>query len=140
MPKPRFCLRQQRAATVATLLRLPHCQASARLVVLITTEDAMGLTGNFRFRRGLRGKGVLQVEEEFNPFWSKSGELKQRWRDATLMDLADPSMRVMLDRGRDPHRSRSWARRSRIEPKTAHKECPQDRPADIGGVEGRAAS
>jgi hypothetical protein len=67
----------------------------------------MGLTGNFRFRRGLRGKAVLQVEEEFNPFWSRSGEPMQRWRDATVLDLADPSMRAMLDMGRK-HMSRSW--------------------------------
>src|SRR3954447_26713948 len=44
----------------------------------------MGLTGNFRVRRGLRGKAPLQVEEEFNPFWSRSGELKQRWRAIVL--------------------------------------------------------
>jgi len=28
----------------------------------------MGLTGGYRFRKGLRGKTVLQVEEEFTPF------------------------------------------------------------------------
>src|SRR5689334_4189080 len=70
----------------------------------------MGLTGNFRFRTGLRGKALLQVDEEFNPFWSRSGELKQRWRDATLMDLADPSMRAVLDMGRKAS-SCSWFHR-----------------------------
>jgi hypothetical protein len=59
---------------------------------------------------GLWGKALLQVEEEINPFWSRSGELKQRWRDATLIDLADPSMRAVLDMGRKPS-SRSWFHR-----------------------------
>ena len=40
----------------------------------------MGLTGNFRFRKGLRRRAVLQVEEEVKPFWSKLGELKPRCR------------------------------------------------------------
>jgi hypothetical protein len=100
----------------------------------------MKLTGNFRFRRGLRGKAVLQVEEEFSPFWSRSGEPKQRWRDARLIDLADPSMRIMLDIGRDPLRSRRWALRSRIQPTAAHQERGHDRPAAIAEVDEPAAS
>ena len=60
----------------------------------------MGLTGNYRLRRGLWGKAVLQVEEEVQPLWSTSGEVKRRWRDATAMDLADPTMRSLLDIGR----------------------------------------
>jgi hypothetical protein len=71
----------------------------------------VGLTGNFRFRRGLRSKAVLQVEEEVPPgLWSKTGEPTQRWRDATVTDLADPSMREMLDVGRKPTRSGRLAR------------------------------
>ena len=62
----------------------------------------MGLTGNFRFRKGLRRRAVLQVEEEVKPFWSKSGELKPRWRDATLADLAEAEMRTLIDMGRSP--------------------------------------
>ena len=62
----------------------------------------MGLTGNFRFRKGLRRRAVLQVEEEVKPFWSKSGELKQRWRDATLADLAEAELRTLIDLGRKP--------------------------------------
>ena len=62
----------------------------------------MGLTGNFRFRKGFRRRAVLQVEEEVKPFWSKSGELKQRWRDATLADLAEAELRTLIDLGRKP--------------------------------------
>ena len=38
------------------------------------------------------------------PFWSKSGALKRRWRDATLMDLAAPEMRTLIEcaSGRTP--------------------------------------
>ena len=42
----------------------------------------------------------MQVEEEVKPFWSKSGELKQRWRDATLADLAEAQLRTLIDLGR----------------------------------------
>ena len=62
----------------------------------------MGLTGNFRFRRGLRRRAILQVEEEVKPFWSKSGELKPRWRDATLADLAEAELRALIDLGCRP--------------------------------------
>lgn len=59
----------------------------------------MALTGKFCFRKTWRGKIVLQVEEEVKPFWrrSKPGPLKWRWRDATLMDLAAPEMRHLID-------------------------------------------
>ena len=59
----------------------------------------MGLTGKFKFRKKLWGKLVLQVEEEVKPFWSRSKPevLKRRWRDATLMDLAAPEMRHLID-------------------------------------------
>ena len=63
----------------------------------------MGLTGKFKFRKTLWGKIVLQIEEEVTPFWSKSGALKRRWRDATLMDLADPQMRTLIDMRFRPH-------------------------------------
>jgi hypothetical protein len=69
----------------------------------------MGLTGKYRFRKSLWGKIVLQVEEEVKPFWSKPGALKQRWRDATLMDLAAPEMRPLIDMRFKPH---LWARSS----------------------------
>ncbi len=60
----------------------------------------MGLTGKFKFRKTLRGKIVLQVEDEVKPFWYKAGVLKRRWRDATLMDLAAASGHIS-----DPRRS-----------------------------------
>ena len=63
----------------------------------------MGLTGKFQFRKSFWGKIVLQVEEEVKPLWSKSGELKKRWRDATQMDLAAPEMRSLIDMRFKPH-------------------------------------
>ncbi len=59
----------------------------------------MGLTGRFDFRRKWTGKIVLRVEEEVRAFWSRSGEhkVKRRWRDATLMDLAAPELRPLMD-------------------------------------------
>src|SRR3982751_6221045 len=57
----------------------------------------MALTGKFDLRKTFWGKIVLRVEEEVKPLWSKSGALKRRWRDATLMDLADPQMRYLID-------------------------------------------
>ena len=69
----------------------------------------MGLTGKFRFRKTLWGKIVIQIEEEVKPFWSKLGALKPRWRDATLMDLAAPEMRPLIDMRLKPH---LWARSS----------------------------
>ena len=62
----------------------------------------MALTGKFRFRKSLWGRIVLQLEEEVKPFWSKPGALKRRWRDATLMDLAAPEMRFLIDMGLKP--------------------------------------
>jgi hypothetical protein len=68
-------------------------------------ENVMGLTGKFRFRKTLWGKIVLQIEEEVKPFWSRAqpGALKRRWRDATLMDLAAPEMRTLIDMRFRPH-------------------------------------
>ena len=63
----------------------------------------MPLTGKFKFRKTLWGKTVLQLEEEVKPFWSKSGAPKRRWRDATLMDLAAPEMRPLIDMRFRPH-------------------------------------
>ena len=63
----------------------------------------MGLTGKFKFRKTLWGKIVLQIEDEVKPFWSKPDALKRRWRDATLMDLADPQMRYLIDMRFRPH-------------------------------------
>ena len=74
----------------------------------------MGLTGGYRFRKGLRSKSVLQVEEEFTPFWSASEVAKRRWRDATMIDFADPALRSLIDLGsgklRFPSRSNALER------------------------------
>ena len=75
----------------------------------------MPLTGKFRFRKTLWGRIVLQLEEVVKPFWSKPGALKPRWRDATLMDLAAPEMRPLIDMRFKPH---LWARSS-FGPETA---------------------
>jgi hypothetical protein len=66
-------------------------------------EGVMGLTGKFKFRKTLWGKIVLQIEDEVKPFWSKSGALKRRWRDATLMDRAAPEMRPLIYMCSRPH-------------------------------------
>ena len=82
----------------------------------------MGLTGKFQFRKTLWGKTVLQIEEEVKPFWSRSkpDTLKRRWRDATLMDLAAPEMRTLIDMRFRPHlRSQSSFA---SEATTAHRE------------------
>ena len=57
----------------------------------------MPLTGKFRFRKSFWGRIVLQLEDEVKPFWAKPGALKRRWRDATLMDLAAPELRPLID-------------------------------------------
>jgi hypothetical protein len=76
-------------------------------VKLAYEESAMALTGKFKHRKALWGRIVLQVEEEVKPFWSRS--TKPRWRDATLMDLAAPEMRCLIDMGLKP-----WTRSQRL--------------------------
>ena len=58
----------------------------------------MALTGRFNFRRSWFGKLVLEVEEEVKPlFGSDKKPVKHRWRRATLLDLAQPEMRALID-------------------------------------------
>jgi hypothetical protein len=59
----------------------------------------MALTGKFTFRKSLRGKIILQLEEEVKPMWRRASPAppKRRWRDATLMDLAAPELRALID-------------------------------------------
>ncbi len=58
----------------------------------------MALTGRFNFRRSWFGKLMLEVEEEVKPFFGgDSKALKRRWRRATLLDLAQPEMRPLID-------------------------------------------
>ena len=58
----------------------------------------MALTGRFNFRRSWLGKLVLEVEEEAKPIFGKDKKpVKYRWRRATLIDLAQPEMRALID-------------------------------------------
>jgi hypothetical protein len=59
----------------------------------------MALTGRFTFRRTFTGKIVLQLEEEVKAIWpmSRKGPFRKRWRNATLMDLAAPELRPLMD-------------------------------------------
>lgn len=59
----------------------------------------MPLTGKFTFRRSMWGRIVLQVEEEVKTSWlfSRKSPTRRRFRDATLMDLAAPELRTLID-------------------------------------------
>ena len=60
----------------------------------------MALTGRFNFRKTLMGRIVLQIEEEVRTFSSRltgKNKLRRRWRDATMMDLAAPELRSLVD-------------------------------------------
>ncbi len=59
----------------------------------------MALTGRFMFRRSMRGRIILQIEEEVKTSWpfSRKAPTRRRWRDANLMDLAAPEMRTLID-------------------------------------------
>lgn len=59
----------------------------------------MPLTGRFNLRRTMGGRIVLQVEEEVRRLWpfSRMQPTKRRWRDATVMDLAQPELRTLMD-------------------------------------------
>jgi hypothetical protein len=61
------------------------------------------LTGRFNFQRTLTGKIVLRVEEHTSSFWSRKGDLKKRWRNATLMDLTSTELRGLMDLRMKPH-------------------------------------
>lgn len=59
----------------------------------------MALTGRFTFRRSFWGKILLVVEEEVPAIWpmSRRTPYRKRWRPATLMDLAAPELRMLID-------------------------------------------
>jgi hypothetical protein len=59
----------------------------------------MALTGQYQFRKTTRGRLVLEVEEEVPTFWSWFGSdgTRKRWRNANLMDLPAPALRILLD-------------------------------------------
>ena len=58
-----------------------------------------GADGEVQVPQKALGQACVQVEEEVKPFWSRSKPevLKRRWRDASLMDLAAPEMRHLID-------------------------------------------
>jgi hypothetical protein len=80
------------------LIRLRAHWASAK-------GTLMALTGQYQFRKTFGGKVVLQVEEEAPTVWSWFGQhrTKKRWRDATLMDLSAPALRILLNWRFKPH-------------------------------------
>ena len=55
------------------------------------------LTGRFNFRKRWFGGLALFVEEEVKPLFGNGDKLKRRWRRATLIDLAQPEMRALID-------------------------------------------
>jgi hypothetical protein len=55
----------------------------------------MSLTGRFNFRRTWTGKIVLQVEDERRSMFGKG--FRKRWRDASVLDLASPALRRLID-------------------------------------------
>lgn len=60
----------------------------------------MALTGRFNLRKTFTGRIVLQVEEEVTGFWSRMtgrNKLRRRWRDASVLDLASPELRSLVD-------------------------------------------
>jgi len=69
----------------------------------------MALTGRFNFKRSWFGKLMLEVEEEVKPFFGGDTKpMKRRWRRATLLDLAQPEMRPLIDlRFQPPFMSRT---------------------------------
>jgi hypothetical protein len=55
----------------------------------------MSLTGRFNFRRTWTGKIILQVEDERRSLFGKG--FRKRWRDASVLDLASPALRRLID-------------------------------------------
>lgn len=56
----------------------------------------MALTGRFWFRKTWSGKVVLLVEEQKGRWFRKGRGPKLSWRDAKLLDLAEPPLRVLM--------------------------------------------
>ena len=63
----------------------------------LRSGGVMSLTGRFEFRKTWSGKLVLLVEEKKPRWFAKRGADKFRWREANLLDLAEGSMRPLMD-------------------------------------------
>ena len=60
----------------------------------------MALTGRFNFRKTFTGRLRLQVEYEGASLWGfliGKTTACRRWRDATVLDLAAPELRTLID-------------------------------------------
>jgi hypothetical protein len=57
----------------------------------------MALTGRFWFKRTWRGNLVLLVEDESRRWFGRRGATKRRWRDAKLLDLAEPELQALVN-------------------------------------------
>jgi hypothetical protein len=85
----------------------------------------MSLTGRFEFRRTWTGKIILQIEEEVKSPWPRrKAVFRRRWRNATVMDLANPEMRPLID----------LRRRGRVFPSSEPLSRPEDAP--VSGASG----
>jgi hypothetical protein len=101
----------------------------------------MGLTGRFDFRRKWTGKIVLRVDEEVPSLWSRSGErpIKRRWRNATLMDLASPELRTLMDLRMRPQYAAHHVEVERTPAAAANNVVPLQDPESPVGVPGTRA-
>jgi hypothetical protein len=86
----------------------------------------MALSGRFKFRRSWFGKLVLEVEEDFKPFFASNKKpVKLRFRRASLIDLAQPEMRALIDLSVQPQfRARTSARLVEMPPASTTDELP----------------
>src|ERR671915_487212 len=78
-------------------------------------EQIMALLGTVDFRKSWFGGLSLLVEEEVTRRFS--GKVKRRWRRATLMDLAQPELRILIDMRSHPYVSP----RTPLRPVTSHE-------------------
>jgi hypothetical protein len=74
-----------------------HPAAALHSTTRPAQEEAMSLTGRFNFRTTWFGGLALEIEEEVKPLFGSGDKLKRRWRRATLIDLAQPEMRALID-------------------------------------------
>ena len=104
----------------------------------------MPLTGRFNFRRNLTGRIVLQVEEDKPLWWSSKGKTRRQYRDANVMDLANPEMRAVIDLRNKPRYVQALSRAPEQMPQTVADRADEigiglTRQVD-GGSEGRISA